>query len=147
MCYLQLSGRTAWLALSIEDLALRVGEFLDCLSEGDLPWVRAQLLADAARAKRMLALSADTPALVRELARPGCGVFSELVNRGPEFTAWLADAGHAAILAPGDAILLPNHGPAHTAMHSVFCASEEVAYGMSLAIRADREETERWAGP
>ncbi|HEV8113945.1 MAG TPA: hypothetical protein VGR31_14315 [Planctomycetota bacterium] len=147
VCYLQLSGRTAWLALSIEDLAQRVGEFLDCLSEGDLPWVRAQLLADATSAKRMLALSADLPALVRELARPGCGVFSELVNRGPEFTAWLADAGHAAILGPGDAILLPNHGIAHTAMHSVFCAGDDVAYSLSLAIRADREETERWAGP
>jgi len=60
------------------------------------------------------------------------------VNRGPEFTAWLADAGHAAILAPGDAILLPNHGLTRTAMHSVFCASDETAYGLSFAIRADR---------
>jgi hypothetical protein len=61
------------------------------------------------------------------------------VNRGPEFTAWLADAGHAALLGPGDAILLPNHGLRRTAMHSVFCAGEEVAYGLSLAIRSDRE--------
>jgi hypothetical protein len=61
------------------------------------------------------------------------------VNRGPEFTAWLADAGHAALLAPGDAILLPNHGLRRTAMHSVFCADDDVSYGLSLAIRSDRE--------
>ena len=51
-------------------------------------------------------------------------------------TGLLADAGHACVLEPGDAILLPNHGYARTAMHSVFCASEETTYGISLAVRA-----------
>jgi len=137
--YLQLSGRTAWLALSISDLAHRVREFAACLLEGELPWVGAQVFPDAAAERRLRTVVSDPAALLRELARPGCGLLHPLVNRGPEFTAWLADAGHAAILSPGDAILLPNHGLARTAMHSVFCAGEEVAYGLSTAIRADRE--------
>jgi hypothetical protein len=142
VCYLQLSGRTAWLALSISDLGQRVREFAACLFEGDLPWVGAQLFPDAASERRLRMVVSDPDTLVRELARPGCGMLAALVNRGPEFTAWLADAGHAAILSPGDAMLLPNHGLTRTAMHSVFCASEEVAYGLSLAIRADREDTQ-----
>jgi hypothetical protein len=137
--YLQLAGSTAWLALSIEDLARRVREFAECLSEGDLPWVAAQLFPDEAARKRFDALAGDDRALRVELARPACGALGPLVNRGPEFTAWLADAGHAAVLRPGDAILLPNHGLSRTAMHSVFCAGDEVAYALSLAIRADRE--------
>jgi hypothetical protein len=140
VCYLQLSGRTAWLALSIADLAARVREFVECLVEGELPWVRAQLFPKESALGRIEALVRDDLALAGELARPGCGILSGLVNRGPEFTAWLADAGHAAVLDPGDAILLPNHGVARTAMHSVFCAGDEVAYALSLAIRADRPE-------
>ncbi len=139
VAYLQITGRTAWLALSIADLARRVREFVECLLEGELPWVAAQLFPDEAARTRVDTLTADAGALLAELARPGCGILGPLVNRGPEFTAWLADAGHAAILGPGDAILLPNHGLRRTAMHSVFCASEEVAYSLSLAIRSDRE--------
>ena len=139
VAYLQLTGRTAWLALSIADLARRVREFVECLLGGDLPWVAAQLFPDETARTRVDALTADPDALLAELARPGCGTLGPLVNRGPEFTAWLADAGHAALLGPGDAILLPNHGLRRTAMHSVFCAGEEVAYSLSLAIRSDRE--------
>ena len=144
VAYLQITGRTAWLALSIADLARRVREFVECLLQGELPWVGAQLFPDESARARVDALTADPEVLLSELARPGCGALGSLVNRGPEFTAWLADAGHAAILGPGDAILLPNHGLRRTAMHSVFCATEEVAYSLSLAIRSDREPD---AGP
>jgi hypothetical protein len=142
VCYVQLSGSTAWLALSIADLGSRVREFAESLAEGALPWVRAQLFPGA-RWARFEALVADDGALVTELALPGCGELGPLVNRGPEFTSFLADAGHAWILDPGDAILLPNHGLEHglerTAMHSVFCAGDETGYALSLAIRPDRE--------
>ena len=58
------------------------------------------------------------------------------------FTSFLADAGHAFVLAPGDAILLPNRGPAATCLHSVFCASDETGYSLSFALRPDRESPE-----
>ena len=142
VCYVQLSGATAWLALSVDDMAARIGEFVEALEEGELPWVRAQLFDDGAAWERMRALSADRARLASELALPGQGVLGPLVNRGPEFTSFLADAGHAHLLEAGDAILLPNRGLSATCLHSVFCASDEIGYSLSLALRPDRESPE-----
>ncbi len=139
VCYVQLTGATFWLALSTQDLAERVREFIDLLAEGELHWVRSRLAPGAREFEVLARLAADERALERELGLPGCGRLAALVNHGPEFSALLADAGHAALLQPGDAIVLPNHGPALTALHSVFSASEETGYALSLAIRSDRE--------
>jgi hypothetical protein len=147
VCYLQLSGATAWLALSSADLAARIAEFAEALAEGELPWVRAQLF-EAPGAPypggwpAFRALAGERERAIAELALPGCGRLGALVDRGPEFTAFLADAGHACVLRAGDAILLPNHGLASTCMHSVFCAGDDTAYSLSLAIRPDREPPE-----
>lgn len=43
---------------------------------------------------------------------------------------------------PGTWILLGNRGLGETCMHSVFCASEETGYSLSLAVRPDREAPE-----
>ncbi len=139
VCYLQLTGRTAWLALSSADLAHRIREFAELLAEGELGWVRHQLFSEPRAFERFQELVREPALVQRELGLPGAGRFSALVNRGPEFTSFLADAGHAAVLSAGDAIVLPNHGLTHTALHSVFCASDETAYSLSLAIRLDRE--------
>jgi hypothetical protein len=128
----QLVGRTVWLALSIGDLAARVREFLGWIAEGELSWIRAEL----EHYPRLVRLARERRALVAELARPGCGEFGPIVDRGPEFTALLADAGHALVLHEGDVLYLPNHGLSRTAMHSVFNASSEPSYGLSVAIRA-----------
>ncbi len=134
--FAQVGGRTAWLALSIEDLATRVREFTGHLSDGQLPWVRAEVFPEPDAFQAALDLVDDRPALLRELAMPGCGRLAQLVNRGPEFTSFLADCGHASVLRPGDAIVLPNHSLQNTAMHSVFCASPDVTFGVSCALRA-----------
>jgi len=139
VCYVQLTGATVWLALSTQDLAERVREFVDLLAQGDLRWVRARLAPAQREFRALEELVADPAALERELGLPGCGRLGALVNHGPEFSALLADAGHATVLHAGDAILLPNHGPDLTAMHSVFCAGEDTGYSLSLAIRPDRE--------
>lgn len=135
VCYVQLSGSTAWLALSIEDLARRVIEFGEYLAEGELSWVREQAFRAPDSFERFLKMTERFMRVVRELSRPGCGKLGRIVNRGPEFTSFLADAGHATILGPGDVLLLPNHGYRRTAMHSVFAASDEPAYSLSMAIR------------
>jgi len=147
VCYVQLTGSTAWLALSLDDLVLRVREFVDALTEGEMPWVKAQL-CEGPRApigfgfERLVQLVHDTAACANELALPGQGILFALVNRGPEFTSFLADAGHAFVLAAGDAILLPNRGLFATCMHSVFCAGDETGYSLSLAMRPNREAPE-----
>ncbi len=130
--FTQLVGRTVWLALSIRDLALRVREFLGWIEEGELPWIREEL----EHYPRLCRIARDRRALRAELARSGCGEFGPLVDRGPEFTCTLADAGHALVLHAGDMLYLPNHGLGRTAMHSVFNASPTASYGLSVAIRA-----------
>lgn len=136
VAYVQLSGRTAWLALSIEDLAHRVEEFLELLDVGEMPWVKEKL-AGAELEVGALGTREAHETIARELALPGCGRLGGVVGCGPEFTSLLADAGHGVVLRPGDAILLPNHGLAATAMHSVFCGTPEGTYGISMAIRAE----------
>jgi hypothetical protein len=144
VCYVQLSGATAWLALSTEDLASRIAEFVEALDEGALPWVRAQLFdtKDPASWARVRALAEDRARMAAELALPGQGTLGPLVNRGPEFTSFLADAGHGYVLEAGDAILLPNRNLRATCLHSVFCASDEIGYSVSLALRPDRDSPE-----
>jgi hypothetical protein len=133
----QATGHTLWLALSIEDLAARVREMVEWLVEGELDWVRADLGLGAAELARLVDVTAARGVLLRELALPGCGALGPLVDRGPEFTALLADAGHAILLSAGDVLLLPNHGLERTAMHSVFHGGGPVAYGLSWGLRED----------
>lgn len=138
--YAQLAGRTAWLALSAEDLAARVCEFVELLESGELEWVTEDLFPRTADLAGAVECARDPQRLMRELGLPGCGRFAALVNRGPEFTDYLANAGHAAILEAGDVILLPNYGLARTAMHSVFCADDEPTYAISAALRQVRPD-------
>jgi hypothetical protein len=100
------------------------------------------LCATSADWDRLRALARDRARATAELALPGQGVLGPLVNRGPEFTSFLADAGHASVLAAGDAIVLPNRGLRATCLHSVFCASDEIGYSLSMALRPDRESPE-----
>lgn len=137
--FVQVEGRTVWLALSIEDLARRVREFVGWMTEDDAAWLRSELFADPEGFDRVRSLTQGPRGpFLAELALPGCGLFAPVVNRGPEFTCTLADAGHAFFLHPGDALLMPNHGFERTTMHSVFCASPGLTYGLSLAIRDER---------
>ena len=137
VCYAQLSGRTAWIALSTADLCERVREFDADLRRGAMPWV-ARGLHGAGAGRKLAEIVADETRLVDELALPGCGLLHALVERAPEFTNLLAERGHAFLLEPGDGILLPNRGLRSTCMHSVWCAGDEIAYSLSLALRPDR---------
>lgn len=140
--YTQVSGRTAWIAMSIDELCHLVREFLEYLTEGDLPWVRERLAPKPAAFDRLISLAKRFPRLRRELGRPGGGELSGLIHAAPEFTALCADAGHGFVLNPGDGLLMPNHGLEKTVMHTVFCASEEPTFAISAAIREDREYPE-----
>ncbi len=142
VAYVQLSGATAWLAVSTRDLAARIAEFFEALSEGEMPWVRAQLFADETAWEQLRSLVRDPMRTASELGLPGQGRLGPLVNRGPEFTSFLAEAGHAFVLGPGDAILLPNRGLQETCLHSVFCASDDIGYSLSFALRPDRDSPE-----
>lgn len=136
VAFTQISGSTVWLALSIRDLAQCVVEFATILSEGQMREVREELFAGD-RLVELMRFAREPETCVAELAQPGCGYLGPLVDLCPEFTALLADRGFALRLEPGDLLLLPNHGFAKTAMHSVFCASDESGEALSVAIRTD----------
>lgn len=140
--YAQLTGATAWIALSTDDLARRALEFVELLEDGEFPWLMDGEAGGAAQLDAWGQVLRDPERARAELSAPGGGILGPLIDRGPEFTSLLADAGHGYVVAAGDVILLPNHGLDLTCMHSVFCASDEEAFSLSLAIR----EHER-AGP
>ncbi|MEM8713219.1 MAG: hypothetical protein AAGG01_19925 [Planctomycetota bacterium] len=133
--YAQITGSTAWLALSTEDMVARVQEFTELMEDGTLSAARRALIEEQDNGGDVLELVSRPADLARELSQPGCGILGPLVNYGPDFTSLCTDAGHGYVLAPGDVILLPNHGYASTCMHSVFCASDEAGFALSSAIR------------
>ncbi len=133
--YAQLTGATAWVALSTDDLLRRALEFAELLQEGEFPWVREHIAPGAGDLESWLDLLHDPERARRVLGAPGGGALGPLIDQGPEFTSLLADAGHGFVVTAGDVILLPNHGLEQTCMHSVFCASDEEAFSLSLAIR------------
>ena len=133
--YTQLAGTTGWIALSANDLADRVEDYCEFLEDGGADWVRKALWSDRRDFDRVQARIRNRKAFLAELVKPGCGLFGGLVNLGPDFTSFLADAGHAFFLGPGDAVLMPSHGLTECTMHSVFCASDEMTYGISAALR------------
>ncbi len=134
--YTQLAGTTAWLALSLADLADRVDEFCEHLAEGGAEWLRRELFPDRRDLDRSLARVRSRAAFERELAEPGQGRFGPLVGH-PEFTAFLADCGHALLVDAGDVLVLPSHGLVRCAMHSVWCASDAPTYALSAALRRE----------
>ncbi len=133
--YVQLTGATAWIALSTQELAARVTELAELVSEGELPWLKQSLFRGDPGRSLLKKILKGGRFVYGELEKPGCGRLGRIVNHGPEFTSLLADAGHGFIMRPGDVLVLPNHGLGHTAMHSVWCASENPAYSLSLALR------------
>jgi hypothetical protein len=145
--YSQITGSTAWLALSTQDLCARVTEFVEFMADGTLSAAHKALIEDRPEGDEILRLVTDPERLAKTLSEPGCGILAPLVNYGPDFTALCADAGHGFILAPGDVICLPNHGFASTCMHSVFCAGSEAGFSLSLAIRSTEDGSPPRTGP
>ncbi len=144
--YAQLTGATAWIALSTDDLARRALEFVELLEDGEFPWLVDGAEGGAAQLEAWGQVLRDPARARAELSAPGGGALGPLIDRGPEFTSLLADAGHGYVVAAGDVILLPNHGLGLTCMHSVFCASDEEAFSLSLAIREQERPGQPAAG-
>ena len=133
--------RVVWVAITTKGLTL-LSRIDDKVHAIVLDRLKHMTGGELKQLSALLEKARDEIATGRELALPGCGLFGPLVNRGPEVTSFLADAGHGYVLEAGDVILLPNHGYTRTAMHSVFCGSDETGYSLSLAIRSHRAPDE-----
>jgi len=133
--YAQVTGATAWLAASTEDVIARLEEFAEFAREGALEDRARALYGGPERYAEFLQVCRSPERIRAELAQPTSAAIGPVLHGSPDFVALLADAGHAFVLEPGDVAVLPNGGLASTCMHSVFCASEEPGLAFSLAIR------------
>jgi hypothetical protein len=104
----QLQGATFWLALPRRELARAVA------AARGLPFRAALRALD----------DTTVPWLHR------------LLNERPAFTARLLAAGAGFTLRAGDAVLLPNHGPAATCWHSVFALGDAPSLALSFGVFA-----------
>jgi hypothetical protein len=122
VAYAQLAGRTAWLAVAKRELAREIARLA----------ARGTLRSEAGTEARALrAMDAPSPALRR------------LLDRSARLTRRLVEAGHLYVLAPGDALLLPSHGPDDAAWHSVFAPGRAPSLAHSFGVFAERRRRRR----
>jgi len=130
--FAQVSGRTAWLALSTEQLLDEIRGFL---AQADAESTLRELIPDSEPRIRLLALAQDRVALAAYLNDRNNDPLEQLINRTPAFARRLIEGGHAYILYPGDVMLLPQHDMAHCAWHAVYCLDDQPGEALSFAIR------------
>ena len=130
--FAQLSGRTAWLALSTEQL---LDELQGFLAQPDADAAMRDVIRDARARTMLIALANDRAALAGYMNSRDNDPLEHLINRTPTFVQRLIEHGHAYLLNPGDVILLPQHDAAHCAWHAVYCLDDEPGEALSFAIR------------
>jgi hypothetical protein len=130
--FAQLSGRTAWLTLSTEQLLDAIQHFL---AQPDAENDMAKTVKQKKTRGELVKLAADRAALTEYLNRRDNDPLEQLINRNPAFIRHLIERGHAYILNPGDIILLPQQDAEHCAWHAVYCLDDSPGEGLSFAIR------------
>ena len=130
--FAQLSGRTAWLALSTGQL---LDELQGFLAQPDADAAMRDVIRDAQARTMLIALANDCAALADYMNIRDNDPLEHLINRTPAFVQCLIAHGHAYLLNPGDVILLPQHDAAHCAWHAVYCLDDEPGEALSFAIR------------
>ncbi|MCC6672697.1 MAG: hypothetical protein IT458_16655 [Planctomycetes bacterium] len=117
VCFGQLAGETAWLALPRRELAEVVAE----VAHG-----RATL-------RRFLGTPARAFAALKDTREPR---LDRLLNRDPVLTRRLVERGAAFRMRAGDAVLLPSHSREDVAWHSVFGIGRSPSLAHSYGIFA-----------
>jgi hypothetical protein len=116
--YAQLFGHTAWVALPRSQLLAEIDSFL---AGDDSPLFDD--LRGMSEAERIELLESHDQ-----------GALEVLLNSTPGFTRRLVAHGHGLILAPGDALLLPQQSTEHCCWHSVFCLGDAPGHSLSFAL-------------
>jgi len=130
--FAQLSGRSAWLALSTEQLLDAVQAFLVQPGAGKS---LSKSIAREQDRRQLTELAGDRAALADCLNSRDNDLLEQLINRTPDFIRHLLECGHGYILNPGDVILLPQHDAAHCSWHAVYCLDDTPGEGLSFAVR------------
>jgi hypothetical protein len=130
--YTQVSGSTFWLALSKQQLISEILYYVGNCQVDEWP------KGFNSESKHELIALVNKPTLLSaELETFANNTLINLINQTPEFIQQLCKRGHARILNPGDALLLPQEGEMSCCWHSVFCIGEDTGQALSFAIRSD----------
>lgn len=130
--FAQITGRTAWFALSTDQLLDELLLFLNSSS------TETQLRSNIRNAKtltKLRALTHDRTLLATALDDKNHDALELILNRTPAFSRQLIEHGHCYILHPGDIMLLPQHDVSHCCRHAVYCLDEQPGQALSFAIR------------
>lgn len=119
--FAQLSGSTFWLALSKPRLLDAMTAYLERSESGQWPELKR--------------LAINREALAEYLEKPDHELAEALMDRDEAFTRHLLEQGHAFVLQPGDAILLPQESLDDCVWHSVFCLGDVTGEGLSFALK------------
>jgi hypothetical protein len=129
--FAQMSGRTAWLALSKKQL---IHESMTFLARPD---VKASLptVLSKKQQNQLIKLANDPAYLNQWLDQRDNDALDIFINQTPAFAQQLIENGYAYVLHPGDVLLLPQQGMDDCAWHSVFCLDEEPGEALSFAMK------------
>ncbi|MDX8401206.1 MAG: hypothetical protein R8K47_01095 [Mariprofundaceae bacterium] len=128
--YAQMSGETFWLACGKPVLMAELAAFARSRPES-----LAAVLPGAGERRAFLALLDAPDDLAALLDEPDHEPLEAVLDRSPHFVHWMCERGHAFILRPGDALLLPQRDLARCVWHSVFCLGDAPGEGLSFAVR------------
>ncbi|MDH5378767.1 MAG: hypothetical protein OEX00_10615 [Gammaproteobacteria bacterium] len=130
--YAQITGSTAWLALSSAQLLDCIKQYVSNSNNHDA------LKADVGSEEIFIKLLGCTsePEKIYSSLNEREEELEILINNSSSFTKYLIDSGHGYLLEPGDVIFLPQFSVQECAWHSVFCVGEETGEALSFAIRA-----------
>lgn len=130
--FAQAYGRTGWFALPKQTLVDEIRRFL---ARADAV---ALLKGGGVKPKALKTLqtkAAEAEILSAYMDDHDNDPLEALLNRVPEFSRQLVEAGYAYILQPGDVILLPQQDIEHCCWHSVFCLDDFAGEALSFAVR------------
>lgn len=130
--FAQAYGRTGWFALPKQTLVAEIQRFL---ARPDIRPLTAAAGIKPSDLKILLTKAANPASLSAYLDDPKNDPLEGVLNRVPEFSRQLVEAGYAYILQPGDVILLPQQDIEHCCWHSVFCLDDFAGEALSFAVR------------
>jgi len=130
--FAQMSGSTGWLAMGKQVLIDEIQAFL-ALPESQA--ALAKVLPDFAAQNELRALAEDRAALSAHMDEFDHELSEALMDRSPEFVAYLFSRGYGYILKEGDVLLMPQRDLETCVWHTVFCLGDEPGEALSFALR------------
>lgn len=134
--FAQLHGRTAWFALSKQQLLDEVSDFM----HNGLAKEIFSAIGKEQEYCQLKESTRDIKIFSEQMNEGGHEHVEVLLNQIPMFLKQLADKNFIFILEPGDVILLPQKDEENCAWHSVFCFDDFPGHALSFAIRSGRDE-------